>query len=370
MRLIGMQEGQGSGRPGGYYRLPAVNWLQIVAGLILPIICLILAALLCSCDKGAGPEAAGPDELPVHGGTLRLLLGRTCAPDPADCADLSGAAVPAQIFEGLVDLDADMGIRPCLADSWVISPDGILHTFLLRRGVLFHDGRPLTPEAVVHSLHRAVQCASDGSSCLLSIEGAEEFRQGAADQVRGIEALGHDTVRVRLSAPDPRLLPALATVRLWIASPAECDEHGSRWAGTGPFRLARMPDDGSVHLARNDEYWGGRARLDSLVFIDSSQMSGEEKLARMLRREAHVMEGGAREQEILVDQAGYQLLRDPAPGAGPQSMPSLGTAGFIADPRLRGLRRSPAGLWFTRFHLAWLSGGEGLADGSSGGDAP
>ncbi len=321
MRVCGTEEQNRSGPVEVAYRLDAGSWLQIFVGLILPVLCLILAALICGCEGGIALDAPRPDQLPVRGGTLRFLHGQVGVLDPLHCADLSEAAVISQIFEGLVDLDRNVGIRPCLAESWVISRDGILHTFLLRRGVLFHDGTPLTAEVVVQSLHRALQHASEGASRLMSIEGAQEFTQGAADHVSGLEALGPDTVRMRLAEPDPGFLPALAMVGLWIAAPPEYGGYSGNPSGTGPFILVHRAPDGSIHLARNDDYWGGKAHLDSLVFIDSSHISCEEKIARMLRRAAHVMEGGCREQEILIDMAGYQLLRDPAPGEAPQGAP-------------------------------------------------
>ena len=53
------------------------------------------------------------------------------------------------VFEGLTRFMGDGAVVPGLAESWEISDDGLTYTFSLRSGVTFHDGTPLTAEAVV-----------------------------------------------------------------------------------------------------------------------------------------------------------------------------------------------------------------------------
>ena len=45
-------------------------------------------------------------------------------------------------------------MAPCLAESWSMAPDGLSYDFTLRKGVLFHNGEPLTAEDVKFSFER------------------------------------------------------------------------------------------------------------------------------------------------------------------------------------------------------------------------
>ncbi|AHV93798.1 ABC transporter substrate-binding protein [Bordetella holmesii] len=61
-------------------------------------------------------------------------------------------AIGAKILEGLVDHDADLKLVPALAVSWEQSPDALRHTFHLRTGVKWHDGKPFSSADVAYSI--------------------------------------------------------------------------------------------------------------------------------------------------------------------------------------------------------------------------
>jgi peptide/nickel transport system substrate-binding protein len=99
-----------------------------------------------------GFTAAGPQ----RGGTLAYALDTS--PDRLD-PNLSGLR-PAQIvffqiFDPLVVRDPkDNAIKPWLAASWTVSPDGKVYTFRLRPGVKFQDGTPFDAAAVMFNFDR------------------------------------------------------------------------------------------------------------------------------------------------------------------------------------------------------------------------
>ena len=45
-------------------------------------------------------------------------------------------------------------MAPCLAESWTMAPDGLSYEFVLRKGVKFHNGEPVTAEDVKFSFER------------------------------------------------------------------------------------------------------------------------------------------------------------------------------------------------------------------------
>src|SRR5258706_12679407 len=75
--------------------------------------------------------------------------------DPAAETDGESLNVAANIFDGLVRFKVGTTeVEPALAKSWEISADGKTYTFHLRDGGKFHDGTPVTADAVVCSLGR------------------------------------------------------------------------------------------------------------------------------------------------------------------------------------------------------------------------
>ena len=81
--------------------------------------------------------------------------------DPALVTDLSSARVTSQVYETLVEYNPESGgVEPLLAQSWAVSGDGRVWTFTLRSGVTFHDGTPLTSDAVVENITRWMDTSS------------------------------------------------------------------------------------------------------------------------------------------------------------------------------------------------------------------
>ena len=88
--------------------------------------------------------AAPPKDAIVIG-----LLAEPVTMDPPQITDLNSTRVIKRLFEGLTAQElGTYKIIPGLAQSWDISKDGLTYTFRLRPNVKFHDGTPLTAEAV------------------------------------------------------------------------------------------------------------------------------------------------------------------------------------------------------------------------------
>jgi peptide/nickel transport system substrate-binding protein len=99
------------------------------------------------------------------------------------------------IFDTLVQPDADLEMRPALAESWTVSPDQLAWMFHLRRGVTFQDGSPFTADDVVYS-HRRIIDEKPANADKLSA-------------VSGITTPDKSTVIISLKQPTPNLLTNL-----------------------------------------------------------------------------------------------------------------------------------------------------------------
>lgn len=80
--------------------------------------------------------------------------------DPAAMTGNEVVGIVVNLYDSLVELDPEQltTVRPALAKSWDISPDGKTLTFHLRDDVKFHSGNPLTAaDVVVNAAHPALQ---------------------------------------------------------------------------------------------------------------------------------------------------------------------------------------------------------------------
>ena len=101
-----------------------------------------LAAMALLAAAIAWPAAA---EEPKRGGTL--VFGSTQSPRHLNGAVQSGiaTALPStQLFASPLRFDDKWNAQPYLAESWSLAPDGKSLTLNLRRGAVFHDGKPIT----------------------------------------------------------------------------------------------------------------------------------------------------------------------------------------------------------------------------------
>jgi peptide/nickel transport system substrate-binding protein len=181
--------------------------------------------------------------------------------DPAHAAS-SEPAVLYNIYEPLVwwDADADGGYRAGLAESWSVDDSGLVWTFKLRDGVTFHDGSPLTAEAVKTSFERSM--ASDATG----------YTWGGVTEIKAVDDL---TVEIHTEAPTAVLVAVSGTVGSFIAAPS-ASEQGEEWfregnaVGTGPYKLRLAKAGQQIVLDKYEDYWGGwennGTEIDRAVF--------------------------------------------------------------------------------------------------------
>jgi peptide/nickel transport system substrate-binding protein len=247
-------------------------------------------ALVMSTSAGAGTHSAATGRTFVFGTDLDPVVL-----DPTLTGDLAGMRIGNQMFESLVDLaPGTTRVVPKLAARWATSKDGRTWTFVLRRGVKFHDGTPLNAAAVCFNFERwygltgSVQRAD--YLWLLIFGGFRKPEPGTPGPdkslYRGCQHVGELTVRLRLAHPTTSFLAALADPPFGIGSPTalrkydadagEADANGifhpagtygiAHPTGTGPFMFKSWRPGKEVVLVRNPRYWGKKARLDRLVF--------------------------------------------------------------------------------------------------------
>ena len=182
-------------------------------------------------------------ERPRYGGTLRVEMQAAVRRlDPAEAPErLAGL-----VFERLVRLDERGRPQPALALSWQSSPGGRRWQFRLRPGVKFHDGSPLTPAAAVAALSAAGAAAPNAAP--------------NAPNGWTVTPLA-DGIMIRSEHPLPDLLSELGAMRNAIM----LHNADGTLSGTGPFRVAQWEADRRAVFTANEDYWDGRAFLDTIA---------------------------------------------------------------------------------------------------------
>jgi peptide/nickel transport system substrate-binding protein len=161
------------------------------------------------------------------------------------------------IFNRLVRLDSKGEIEPDLAESWNISPDGLVYTFYLRKGVRFHDGKECTAFDVKFTYDKIVEPRIK-SPFRSSFEIVEEFK--APDKY---------TFQVVLKRSSNtfiyRLLREIAPKHLLEKVDLQNCSFNYHPIGTGPFRFKEWRKDDQITLEYNPDYYAGRPYLDKFI---------------------------------------------------------------------------------------------------------
>lgn len=192
--------------------------------------------------------------------------------DPAFARDQAIIWATNQLFNGLVQLDSQSLVKPCISKEWSISDDARTYTFKLRDDVYFHDspvfpggkGRRVVARDVVYSLNRLIDpaVASPGSWVLNSVE--------KTDGQLSISNEGDSVVTIRLSEPFPPFLSLLSMQYCSVVSHEAIEFFGSGFrrnpVGTGPFMFRFWQEGVKLVMVRNPNYFEteGESRLPYL----------------------------------------------------------------------------------------------------------
>ena len=215
----------------------------------------------------AGPVAAQKKTTLVIG--LDISDGRNY--DTARSADLTPALALGGVNETLMTLAPDdlVTLKPLLATSWALTPDGKAWRFKLRPGVKFWDGTDMTADDVKFSFDRVINIKDQPSTY--------------ADNLGEVKVIDPLTVEIGMKSPDRPLLIDLTAPTFAILSKKMLLAHGgvsdpgadqtdraTEWlnsasASTGPYRMVAWARNSSVDLRRNTNYWGEPAPFERVL---------------------------------------------------------------------------------------------------------
>lgn len=161
-----------------------------------------------------------------------------------------------QVAETLVTTDKQGALVPGLAESWTVSKDGLLWTFKLRGNAAFHDRAPVTAEAAVTSLQRA-------------LAGVGILSQAPIAEISGE---GKD-VQIRLSKPFSPLPAYLVHFSTIVLAPSSFDAAGkvAQIVGTGPYKVKNLTPPARLELEGSGAWWGGQPGISDVDYLAVGQ---------------------------------------------------------------------------------------------------
>ncbi|MCT7660308.1 ABC transporter substrate-binding protein [Mycobacterium deserti] len=230
-------------------RRPAV--VAAVSGIVA------LVVSLTGCSTGERVDLGGGSA-----GLIAAIAGEPDQLDPHKTSAYFSFEVLENVFDTLVEPDANLEMRPALAESWDVSPDQLLWTFRLRRGVTFHDGSPFTADDVVYSYRRIID---------EQLTNADKF-----SAVTDISARDPVTVMIRVKQPTPNLLTNIGGFKgmaIVNRRNVESGQIATNPIGTGPFAFASQKSGDSITLKANGSYWAGPPKISGVTFRFISEPS-------------------------------------------------------------------------------------------------
>lgn len=221
---------------------------------------LISALLAAACDNAPTtketndrtPKEKAYGDMIVHGG-----IGDASNLIPLLASDKPSHDIASLVYNGLVKYDKNINIIGDLADSWDISPNGLVITFHLRKGVRWHDGRPFTAADVLYTY----QVTTDPQT--------PTAYAGDFLKVKKAEVLDDYTFRVTYDKPfAPALISwgaAILPRHLLAGVDITRSPLARRPIGTGPYKFKEWVAGQKIVLVSNADYFEGRPYIDGYI---------------------------------------------------------------------------------------------------------
>jgi peptide/nickel transport system substrate-binding protein len=182
------------------------------------------------------------------------------------------------VHDALVKPMPGNAMAPSLAESWTVAKDGLSYEFVLRKGVVFHNGDPFTADDVKFSFERYKGAASK----LLK------------QKVSAVEIVDPYHIRFRLREPWPDFMTFYATPASgasWIVPKKYVEKVGDEGfkkapIGAGPYKLASFNPGVEMVFDAHDRYWRKTPAVKRMVWRVVTDDST--RLAMLKRNEVDV----------------------------------------------------------------------------------
>ena len=196
---------------------------------------------------------------PKRGGTVRFATRSDARGlDPHRNILYYVSSPLAATTNGLLDFDANMNIKPGIAESWDISKDLKTYTFKLRKGAEYHNGQTIDAQSIKWNLER-IKDPKIGHA----------FTRSAISDVERVTVGDKYTVHVHLKNPSAIFLANLIYYPINLMAPGSVDTADTNPQGCGPFKFKSWKRFDTTEMVRFENFWETDAQGNSLPYLDS-----------------------------------------------------------------------------------------------------
>ncbi|MDN3449611.1 ABC transporter substrate-binding protein [Planococcus sp. APC 3906] len=314
------------------------RWPKFFLFLIIAV--LVLAGCQNYNEETEGEGAASPEGTPAESNenfdaevfnfaTNQDIPGL----DPHGSAANTTFRVIYMTYDRLVTYDGtSTEPQPQLAESWEVSDDGKEYTFKLVENAKFHDGSPVTAEAVQYSFTRAINVGKSAAGIFSKVIDENSF-----------EVIDDYTIKITLKEPFAPFVSTLGTAFGNIINPALEENHGDDLGesflseevmGSGPYMLDSWDRGETLVLKANPDYWGEAPTMETV----NIRFITEASTARLMleKGEIDMIDNTVISPEVLGQMEGtegVEILE--ADGYQIDYMPMNTEKGALADVRVR-----------------------------------
>lgn len=200
--------------------------------------------------------------------------------DPAAASSVENIWPVNQLFNGLVQMDDNLNVIPCIAKKFNISDDGLIYTFNLRSDVYFQDnicfentrGRRVVAKDFVYSFNRLFDSKVSSATTLLN-----NIDRSEKTEYKGFQSVNDSTLEIRLKEPFSAFLSVL-TMKFFSVIPFEAIEYYKQDfrrnpVGTGPFEFKMWEEGTKLILVKNPNYFERDNKGNRLPYLDAVSIS-------------------------------------------------------------------------------------------------
>lgn len=287
--------------------------LRLRRRMVPPVLAALVLATGVACSSGdtgsdAGTGTSTGDATTPSRSTATLVVNASFVVkslDPGTVYEATGNTAIRAMYESLLTFEGSDITTPVpdLAESFTASPDGLEHTFVLRKDVTFSDGTPMTADDVVFSFNR-----------MQNLKGPGSF---VADGLT-ISKTDDHTVVVSSEVPKPDVPIIMAMSQTAVLNSAVLKANGgtdaedaatkdtatafldTQSAGTGPYTLEKFDATSQIELKLDDDYWGEAPHFPRIVMRNMDVQAQNLSMSK------------AGDNEIAIDIAGPLLEGLPA----------------------------------------------------------
>jgi len=239
----------------------------------------VLATFAASSVLAAGTHPVTGEALADDQTFTYSLLDEFTTADPQMVEDVSGSYFVRDLFEGLMNQDADGNLIPGVATGYTTNEAKDVYTFTLRNNARWSDGNPVTAHDFVYAWRRLADPATGSPyswfADIMALENVGAVMSGeSSPEALGIRALDNHTLEVRLTASLP-YFAAMTTHASTFPSPQwTVRTFGDGWTkpgnivGNGAYVLTEHIPNETATRERNTMYWNNDATIiDKVVTL-------------------------------------------------------------------------------------------------------